>query len=124
MSRATFTLLGLPVLAVVLRAAVASSTRPGESRPAAAFSAARIPAAARRAAAIASCARSRRCSRRAKRIPSQTESTAADGSAAAVPPPPALPARRCAAISADVSRVAGIASFCSRYQRVISASQS
>jgi tetratricopeptide (TPR) repeat protein len=36
MSRATFTLLGLPVVALVLLAAV-SSTRPGESRPAAAF---------------------------------------------------------------------------------------
>jgi Vault protein inter-alpha-trypsin domain/Tetratricopeptide repeat len=36
MSRATFTLLGLPVLAVVLLAAVAGSTHPGESRPAAA----------------------------------------------------------------------------------------
>lgn len=37
MSRATFTLLGLPVLAIVLLAAAASSTRPGETRPAAAF---------------------------------------------------------------------------------------
>ncbi len=36
MSRTAFTLLGLPVLAVVLLAAVASSTRPGESRSAAA----------------------------------------------------------------------------------------
>jgi hypothetical protein len=37
MSRTAFTLLGLPVLAVVLLAAVAGSTRPGETRPAAPF---------------------------------------------------------------------------------------